>query len=77
MYDMPHFIPITALMLYITGGAGTFTGIAFLAFNINAGTGAGLTLLICGVLLSMTGVVLMRIARNRTEQRIRNLAKVA
>lgn len=72
--NIPHLIPIMALILYIIGGAGTFTGIAFLALDINTKAGNSFILLFGGVVLSMTGVLLMRIARNRTEHRLRNLS---
>lgn len=63
--------PILALVLYICGGISTFSGIGVLIINAAAYKTTGFTLLIGGVLLSMTGVMLMRISRNRTERQLR------
>lgn len=70
-----QIVPILALVLYIFGGISTFSGIGVLVIGSNARTTTGFTMLIAGVLLSMTGVMLMRIARNRTEQQLRCTAK--
>ncbi|MGB4598680.1 MAG: hypothetical protein WBI04_01730 [Trichlorobacter sp.] len=64
-------VPILALVLYICGGISTFGGVGVLAISSAAYTTTGFTLLIGGVLLSMTGVMLMRISRNRTERLLR------
>lgn len=64
-------VPILALVLYICGGISTFSGIGLLAFGANDRTVTGFSLLVGGVLLSMTGVMLMRISRNRTERQLR------
>lgn len=63
--------PILALVLYICGGVGTFGGIGLLVIGSAAHTTTGYTLLVGGVLLSMSGVMLMRISRNRTENQLR------
>lgn len=68
-------VPILALLLYICGGFGTFAGIGILVVGSASRTATGFSLLIGGVLLSMTGVMLMRIARNRTERQLRCTAK--
>jgi hypothetical protein len=68
-------VPILALVLYICGGISTFSGIGLLAFGAANRVEIGFGLLIGGVLLSMTGVMLMRIARNRTERLLRCSAK--
>jgi len=68
-------VPILALVLYICGGLGTFGGIGILAVGATSRTTTGFTLLIGGVILSMTGVMLMRIARNRTERQLRCTTK--
>lgn len=64
-------VPILALVLYICGGISTFGGIGLLAFGPTERTHIGFILLIGGVLLSMTGVMLMRISRNHTERQLR------
>lgn len=63
---------IAALAVYIIGGVGVFSGIWLIAFKRGVdfyGLGAGHTigyLLLCtGVALSILGVLLMRIFRNR------------
>ena len=63
---------IAALAVYIFGGVGVFSGIWLIAFKRGVdmyGLGAGHTigyLLLCvGVALSILGVLLMRIFRNR------------
>lgn len=63
---------ITALAVYIFGGFGIFSGIWLIVFRRGVdlfGLGAGHTigyLLLCvGVALSILGVLLMRIFRNR------------
>ncbi len=69
-------VPILALILYICGGLGTFAGVGVLVVGPATRTITGFTLVIGGVLFSMTGVMLMRIARNRTEQQLRCTAKI-
>lgn len=64
-------VPILALVLYICGGISTFSGIGLLAFAASDRTQTGFSLLVGGVLLSMTGVMLMRMSRNRTERQLR------
>ncbi len=68
-------VPILALVLYICGGLSTFSGIGILLIGPAAETITAFTLVIAGVLLSMTGVMLMRITRNRTEHQLRCTAK--
>lgn len=70
-----QIVPILALVLYIFGGISTFSGIGVLVIGSSVRTTTGFTMLIVGVLLSMTGVMLMRIARNRTERQLRCSAK--
>jgi hypothetical protein len=69
-------VPILALILYICGGIGTFSGIGLLLIGSTNRTVTGFSLLVGGVLLSMTGVLLMRISRNRTERQLRCTVKV-
>jgi len=64
-------VPILALVLYICGGISTFSGIGLLAFGASGRTVTGFSMLVGGVLLSMTGVMLMRISRNHTERQLR------
>lgn len=68
-------VPILALVLYICGGISTFSGIGLLLIGSTDLTVTGFSLLIGGVVLSMTGVMLMRITRNRTERQLRCTAK--
>lgn len=70
-----QIVPILALVLYIFGGICAFGGIGVLVIGSGARTNTGFTLLIAGVLLSMTGVMLMRIARNRTERQLQCSSK--
>ena len=69
-------VPILALVLYICGGISTFGGIGLLLIGSTNRTVTGFSLLVGGVLLSMTGVLLMRISRNRTERQLRCTVKV-
>ncbi len=62
-------LAITALLLYICGGLFTFGGL-FLSvrrwFTLGpSGLSAGIFLMVVGILLSMMGVLFMRIVRNR------------
>ena len=63
---------IFAMLIYIIGGIGTFGGIAMIALlkghdplGWGDGRSIGYLLLCCGLVLSILGVLLMRILRNR------------
>ena len=63
---------ICAMLIYIIGGIGTFGGIAMIAllkghdlWGWGDGRAIGYLLLCCGLALSILGVLLMRILRNR------------
>lgn len=68
-------VPILALVLYICGGISTFSGIGLLVFGAVGRTQTGFIMLVGGVVLSMIGIMLMRISRNRTERQLRCTAK--
>jgi hypothetical protein len=63
---------VTALSLYIIGGLGTFGGIALMTVWKNqgiwgwgSGHSLGMLFICVGVCLSILGVILMRVFRNR------------
>jgi len=63
---------VSALLLYIVGGFGTFSGIALVTLWKNqnvmgwgSGHSLGMLFICVGVCLSILGVILMRIFRNR------------
>jgi len=63
---------VSALMLYIIGGLGTFSGIAMMTIWKNhnlwewgSGHSLGMLFICVGVCLSIFGVILMRVFRNR------------
>jgi hypothetical protein len=63
---------VTALAIYIIGGISTFTGMGLIAFmkgkdifGWGDGRGIGFLFLCTGLCVSVLGVVLMRIFRNR------------
>ncbi len=65
-------LPITALAIYVLGGVGAFGGIALIVFmkgrdlfGYGDGRSIGFLFLCTGVCLSLLGVILMRIFRNR------------
>ncbi len=75
--DVPKLPPLglamVAILVYIVGGVGTFAGIVLWAFFRNdlvfgIGTGEALGYLgICvGLIMTILGVLLMRIFRNRS-----------
>jgi len=66
-------LAITALVVYLVGGASTFLGIGLAAFmkgrdlmGLGDGRSIGWLFLCVGVSLSILGVLLMRIVRNRS-----------
>jgi hypothetical protein len=66
-------LAIAALGIYLVGGASTFLGIALVAFmkgrdlmGLGDGRSIGWLFLCVGVCLSIFGVLLMRIVRNRS-----------
>jgi hypothetical protein len=68
-------LAIAALAIYLAGGAATFLGIALAAFMIGRdlmglgdGRSIGWLFLCFGVCLSILGVLIMRIVRNRSGQ---------
>lgn len=63
---------VAALSIFIAGGVLTFSGIGYLlyltGFNLfapGAGSGLALVLIFAGLGLSMAGVFMMRVCRNR------------
>jgi len=63
---------IAALLLYMIGGLGTFSGIAMMTIWKNhnvlgwgSGHSLGMLFICSGVCLSILGVILMRVFRNR------------
>ncbi len=65
-------LAIVAFVIYILGGIGTFGGLALIAFmkdrdffGWGEGRSIGLLFLCVGLCLSILGVLLMRIFRNR------------
>jgi hypothetical protein len=65
-------LPVTALVIYVIGGVGIFGGIALIAFmkerdlfGLGDGRSLGFLSLCIGVCMSLLGVFLMRIFRNR------------
>ncbi|HEX9779063.1 MAG TPA: hypothetical protein VGA63_13025 [Geopsychrobacteraceae bacterium] len=63
---------ITALAIYVLGGLATFSGIALMTFwkgrdlwGWGEGRSVGVLLLCVGIGLSLAGVLMMRIFRNR------------
>jgi hypothetical protein len=66
-------LAVVALVIYVVGGASTFTGIGLAAFmkgrdffGIGDGRSIGWLFLCVGLCLSILGVLLMRIFRNRS-----------
>jgi len=66
-------LAITALAIYLLGGAATFGGLALVFFmkgrdllGMGDGRSIGLLSLCVGLCLSILGVLLMRIFRNRS-----------
>jgi hypothetical protein len=66
-------LAIAAIVIYLVGGASTFLGIALAAFmkgrdllGLGDGRSIGWLFLCVGVSLSILGVLLMRIVRNRS-----------
>lgn len=71
-FDSGLTLAISAFAFYIIGGIGTFSGIALALFAPDTdlfgwgqGRGIGYLLLCVGLCLSVLGVLLMRIFRNR------------
>ncbi len=71
-YDKGLVLAIMAFVLYILGGIGTFGGIALIAFmrdhdlfGLGEGRSIGYLFLCAGLCLSIIGVLMMRICRNR------------
>ena len=65
-------LPVAALTIYVLGGVGIFGGIALIALmkgrdllGFGEGRSIGFLFLCSGVCLSLLGVILMRIFRNR------------
>lgn len=65
-------LAITAFAVYIIGGIGTFGGLALIFFmknkdlwGLGEGRSIGYLLLCVGLCLSILGVLLMRVFRNR------------
>lgn len=65
-------LAVTAFIIYILGGIGTFGGLALIAFMKGSdflgwgdGRSIGYLFLCAGLCLSIMGVLLMRIFRNR------------
>ena len=65
-------IGVTALVIYVVGGISTFTGIGLAAFmkgrnllGLGDGRSIGWLFLCVGLCLSMIGVLMMRLFRNR------------
>jgi hypothetical protein len=65
-------LAVTAFALYILGGAGTFGGLALIGFmkgrdllGLGDGRSIGYLFLCAGLCLSVMGVLLMRLFRNR------------
>ena len=65
-------LPVSALVIYILGGVGIFGGIALIVFmkgrdlfGLGDGRSLGFIFLCTGVCMSLLGVFLMRIFRNR------------
>lgn len=63
---------IFAMLLYVIGGAGTFSGIAMMTIWKNqnlwgwgSGHSLGMLFICIGVCLSIMGVMMMRLFRNR------------
>lgn len=63
---------IAALAVYVTGGFASFGGIALILFmkghdllGWGDGRTVGFLLLVAGAILSITGVLMMRVFRNR------------
>lgn len=63
---------LTALVIYVVGGISTFTGIGLAAFmkgrnllGLGDGRSIGWLFLCIGLCLSMIGVLMMRLFRNR------------
>jgi len=64
---------VSALIVYIIGGIATFTGMGMIAFmkghdlwGLGDGRGIGFLCLFTGLCISVFGVLLMRIFRNRS-----------
>jgi len=72
MKDKGLLLGFAAMAVYIIGGAGTFTGLVLIfflpgsdLFGLGDGRSIGYLLLCVGLVLSILGVLLMRIFRNR------------
>lgn len=66
------WLAVTALAIYIVGGIGTFAAIALIVFmegrdlwGLGEGRSLGYLFLAVGLCLTILGVLLMRIFRNR------------
>lgn len=71
-YNTDIKLGIAALGLYIIGGVGTFSGMALMAFwkgqdlwGWGEGRSIGILFLCVGLCLSIAGVLMMRLFRNR------------
>lgn len=72
MKDKGLLLAVCAMVVYIIGGLGTFSGLALIflmkgkdLFGLGDGRSLGYVFLCVGLSLSVLGVLLMRIFRNR------------
>ena len=70
--DKNLFCSIMALALYIGGGLATFGGVVLLLltkgkdlWGVTQGHSLGYLLIFCGLILSISGVIIMKILRSR------------
>lgn len=70
--DRGIVLAVIALVVFILGGVATFSGLGLLAFmryrdvyGLGSGYSMGISLTVVGLILSISGVLLMRIFRNR------------
>jgi hypothetical protein len=75
--DSSLILPIIAFALYIVGGLGIFSGLFMVLilkskdlFGLGTAEALGYLVLCVGGVLSVAGVLMLRIIRNRTNQKL-------